>query len=358
MRRGLYLVALMAALLAGAASEGRANTATAPTLAQLVGQHLLVRMQGSVPSASFLGRIRRGEIGGVVLFQNNATPEALPTLVAKLQAAAHAGGQLPLVIATDQEGGVVKRLPGAPTLAPNAMRSAQIARGQGLATAGYLKSFGINVDLAPVLDVPTSRDAFIFSRAFGSSVPIVGARGVAFAQGLVRGGVAATVKHFPGLGRLGTSTDYATATVTATKAALARDLAPFRRAIASGAPAVMVGTAIYPAYGDGLPAACSPAIVTKLLRGMLGFSGLVLSDDLDTAGVWGKIPPPEATVEAVKAGIDMVYIAGVNGSGGDAIGKEAFAALLRAAKDGRLARAALQASYARIASFKARFASS
>jgi hypothetical protein len=74
--------------------------------------------------------------------------------------------------------------------------------------------------------------------------------------------------------------------------------------------------------------------------------------------VGGKIPPPEATVEAVKAGIDMVYIAGVDGSGGDAIGKEAFAALLRAARNGRLTRSALQASYARIASFKAKFAGS
>lgn len=349
---------LVGASLLGAApaQNVHATHTAAPTLAQLVGQHLLVRMQGSVPSASFLARIRRGEIGGVVLFQNNATPEALPTLVANLQAAARTGGQLPLVIATDQEGGAVKRLPGAPTLAPSAMRSTQVARAQGRATASYLKSFGINMDLAPVLDVPVSRQAFIFSRAFGSSAPVVGARGLAFATGLVSGSVAATVKHFPGLGRLATSTDYGQATVSATKPMLARDLAPFRRAIAADVPALMVGTAIYPAYGDDLPAACSPGIVAKLLRATLGYKGLVLSDDLDTAGVWGRMPPPEAVVEAVKVGVDMVYIAGVDGSGGDAVGEEAFSTLARAVKDGRVTRAALQSSYARISSFKKRFA--
>src|SRR6476469_9011610 len=105
-------------------SRASSSSAAAPTLAQLVGQHLLVRMQGSTPSAAFLRRIREGEIGGVVLVQDNATPAGVAALVAKLQAAAHAGGQLPLLVAVDQEGGIVKRLPGPPTAAPGAMKSA------------------------------------------------------------------------------------------------------------------------------------------------------------------------------------------------------------------------------------------
>ena len=102
-----------------------------PTVAQLVGQHLLVRMEGSTPSKSFLRRIRAGQVGGVVLFQNNATAAQVPALVAKLQAAARAGGQLPLVIAVDQEGGVVKRLPGPPTRAPSAMSTAAVCARTG-----------------------------------------------------------------------------------------------------------------------------------------------------------------------------------------------------------------------------------
>ena len=313
-------------------------------------------MQGSTPSRGFLGRIRRGEIGGVVIFENNATPAQLPALVTRLQAAARAGGQLPLLIATDQEGGEVKRLPGPPTLPPSGMASTSAAHAQGVAAGRYLHRFGINADLAPVLDVPTSSASFISSRAFSGSASLVAARGVAFAEGVLAAGVAATAKHFPGLGRLTESTDYAPATVAATRVELARDLLPFKKAIAAGVPAIMVGTAIYPAYGDDLPAACSPAIVRKLLRQALHFRGVVISDDVDTAGVWGRIPPPEATVQAVHAGVDMVYIAGVNGSGGDAIGEEAFTALLRAAKDGRLSHATLAASYARIAALKVRYA--
>jgi beta-N-acetylhexosaminidase len=117
----------------------------------------------------------------------------------------------------------------------------------------------------------------------------------------------------------------------------------------------MVGTAVYPAYGDDLPAACSAGVVARLLRGSLRFKGVVLSDDLDTAGVSARISPTQATVQAVKVGVDMVYIAGVNGSGGDAIGEQAYAALLRAAEDGTLTRAALVASYNRIAAFKRRY---
>jgi beta-N-acetylhexosaminidase len=337
------------------AATAHAGSRSTPTLGRLVGQHLLVRMQGSTPSPSFLRRIRTGQLGGVVLFQNNATAAQVPALVAKLQAAARAGGQLPLVIAVDQEGGVVKRLPGPPTLAPSAMRTAAVARAQGVATARSLHGLGINVDLAPVLDVPAGSADFIFSRAFATSPAAVTARGVPFAQGLVAGGVAATAKHFPGLGRLTDSTDYAPETVRASKAALGSDLMPFKRAIAVGVSAVMVGTAAYPAYGDDLPAACSPAIVTGLLRGSLHFTGVVLSDDLDTAGVSDRIAPTQAAVQATKVGVDMVYIAGVNGSGGDAIGEQAYAALLRAAKDGTLTHAALLASYNRIAAFKSRY---
>jgi beta-N-acetylhexosaminidase len=353
MRRSLIGIAAAAAVVLAASAS--ASPTKQPTLTQLVGQHLLVRMHGTTPSADFLGRVRRGEIGGVILFQENGTAAQLPRLIATLQAAARAGGQLPLLIATDQEGGIVKRLPGPPTLAPRSMTSVATAHAQGLATGRYLRGLSINVDLAPVLDVPASASAFIAPRAFSSSADLVASRGVAFAQGVDAAGIAATVKHFPGLGRVHESTDEAPATVTASAAALQRDLLPFRRAIAARVPVLMVGTAAYPAYGDGLPAACSPGVVTKLLRGTLHYSGVTLSDDLDTAGVSRRLPPVQAAVRAVKVGIDMVYIAGPSGKGADAIGQAAYAALLQAAQDGTLPRATLQDSYSRIAALKRSF---
>ena len=348
--------ALSAILLLTGQGSG-AGRAPRPTLAQLVGQHLLVRMKGSTPSASLLGRIRRGEIGGIVLFQENIRgPSGVKRLVARLQAAARAGGQLPLLIAIDQEGGGVKRLPGPPTEAPPKMNGVLTAYMQGLATGRYLRGLGIDLDLAPVLDVPASPRAFIAPRAFSNKKTVVAARGTAFAEGLVSGGVAASVKHFPGLGRLLQSTDYYPGRIDAGRSDLARDLFPFRTAIDAGVPTVMVGTAVYGAYGGRLPAACSPEVVTGLLRQTLGFEGVTISDDLNTAGVRPLLPFPESTVRAVKAGIDMIYVSGVDLSGSDPAGREAFAALLSAARHGDIPRSQLQDSYDRILELKQQYA--
>jgi beta-N-acetylhexosaminidase len=349
---GASAAALAAALVLPA--QASAPPARPPTLGQLVGQHLLIRMEGTTPGARLLGRIRRGEVAGVVLFRENVPPGGPAPLVARLQAAARAGGQLPLLIAIDQEGGAVKRLPGPPTLAPSAMTSAAVARSQGLATGRYLRGQGISLDLAPVLDVPFSPRAFIAGRAFSSDPAAVGSRGGAFVRGLRAGGVAAAAKHFPGLGRLVENTDLGTGRIAASRAALERDLAPFRTAVQAGVPAIMVGTAIYPAYGSGLPAACVRAIVDGLLRRTLGFRGVTLSDDLGTAGVSAVLPPLEATVRAVQAGIDLVYVAGEFG-GDEAIAHDAYEALLRAARQRRIGRGLLAAGYRRVAALKAAY---
>ncbi len=356
-RRLLTLaVALSAALVLLNPGSG-ARRLQQPTLAQLVGQHLLVRMRGATPSASLLGRIRRGEIGGVVLFQENTGGSGgVKRLVAKLQAAARAGGQLPLLIAIDQEGGGVKRLPGPPTEAPSKMNGVLTAYAQGLATGRYLNGLGIGLDLAPVLDVPASPRAFIASRAFSNKKTVVAARGTAFAEGLVDGGVAASVKHFPGLGRLLQSTDYYQGRIGAGRSALDSDLFPFRTAIDAGVPVVMVGTAAYGAYGGTLPAACSPKMVTGLLRQTLGFEGVTLSDDLNTAGARLLLLFPESAVRAVRAGIDMIYASGVDADGSDPAGRRAYAALLEAARHGDISRSQLQGSYDRVLQLKQQFA--
>lgn len=354
----LARVAVVAATVAGIVlclSPARAAAPPVqPTLSQLVGQHLLTRMEGTTPSVALLRRIRRGELAGVVLFRENIPASGPARLIARLQAAAQAGGQLPLLIAIDQEGGVVKRLPGPPTLAPSAMVTAAIARAQGLATGRSLRRLGIGIDLAPVLDVPSSPRAFIGPRAFSSDPATVGARGVAFAEGLVSGGVAAAAKHFPGLGRLVQNTDFGRGRIDASRVALARDLVPFRQAVRAHVPAVMVGTAIYPSYGSDLPAACVPAIVDGLLRRQLGFRGVTLSDDLGTAGVSRTIPPLQATVRAVQAGIDLVYIASQDGHD-EAISNAAYDTLLRAAARGEISETQLRSAYERTAALKRRF---
>ena len=262
----LAVLALGAAACGGSAGPapsrgGRASAASIP-VAKVVGQTILVRMPGRRPTATFLARIRAGQIGGVVLFSENFGPAGPAALDAELQAAARAGGNPPLLIAIDQEGGIVKRLPGAPTLAPGEMSTPAVAAAQGQATAKNLSRFGISMDLAPVLDV--GHGGFITPRTFGSTPQVVATRGTAFARGLAAGRVAATAKHFPGLGYARVSTDASSVVVGASRSALLADLLPFRTAIRSGVPLVMVSTAAYPALGATEPAALSATIVKRL----------------------------------------------------------------------------------------------
>jgi beta-N-acetylhexosaminidase len=342
--------AAFAAALTLAALGIAGGQAETPTVSQMVGQLLVVRMHGEAPSASFLRRVRTGQIGGVVLFSDNVGPNGPSALIARLQAEARAGHQPPLLVAIDQEGGVVKRLPGAPTLRPREMKEPATAEAQGEATARNLKSVGVNVDLAPVLDV--GRGGFITPRAFGLTPRTVAARGAAFAAGLARGGILATAKHFPGLGYALITTDKSATTITASVAQLNADWVPFTAAIDKGVPLVMLSTAVYPALGSKLPAAVSKTVVADLRR--LGFDGAIVTDALDSPAVHAFMTTSEAAVRAIAAGVDLVLTAGGGATAAATDGPSiaAFDALVAAARTGKLSRATLQAAYDRVLALK------
>jgi beta-N-acetylhexosaminidase len=322
-------------------------------LRQLVGERLFVRMNGTSPSRAFRARVRRGEVGGVVLFGPNIRTRAqVRTLVRRVEAAAGAGAVPAPLIAIDQEGGIVKRLQTAPPFrsAPQigATGSSRVARSEGLATARSLRALGIDIDFAPVVDVPASSSSFIASRAFGRDPRRVARLGGAFAEGLQSGGVAATLKHFPGLGSAPANTDFATAVVSAPASRLKRDLIPYR-----GTPArlVMLATAVYPAYHRGVPAAFSRRVVTKMLREDLNYQGLIVTDDLETPAVRAYTSPAEGAVRTIEAGADMALVVG-----SEAGGAAAFERMLRAATSDRLTRASLEVSHARVESLRAALA--
>src|SRR5581483_6011926 len=181
---------------APAAHKPPANPSSpAPSLAKMVGQELMVRMTGTSPDAALLDRIRRGEVGGVILYADNIVSDAqVRSLSAALQSAARQGGNPPLLISTDQEGGQVKRLPWAPpTITPPEMgaQGATVSAAQGTQTAQALKADGINVDLAPVVDVAHSSSVFIWKqdRSFGMSAARVENSAVPFAQGMEQANV-------------------------------------------------------------------------------------------------------------------------------------------------------------------------
>ena len=274
----------------------------------MLGQMIIGRFTGSQPSGAFLDRIRAGQLGGVILFSDN-TAAGLPAtraLTAELQHAARQGGNPPLLIMTDQEGGTVKRLPGPPYLAPADMTSVAVASAQGTATGRLLRSVGVNVDLAPVADVERVPDPFLGTRAFGSRPNVVEQRACAFAQGLQSQGVAYTLKHFPGLGRASASTDVGPVTIDATANEIRDDYLAYFKCADSPMALVMISNASYPNLSGPLPAVMSPEIYQEELRVASPQPPVTISDDLQ-AGALRTQPTPART--AINAGLDLLLYA-------------------------------------------------
>jgi beta-N-acetylhexosaminidase len=335
-----------------------AAEAAAPSLAQLVGQKLVVAMAGTTPDADLLLRIHRGEVGGVILYGRNITSAAaLRALTAKLQGAAAAGGQPRLLIATDQEGGSVKRVPWAPpTLSPpqmGALGSASVATAQGRSAGYVLRCGGINGDLAPVADVPTSAASFMYQegRTWSFDATRTASLSAAFASGLGAGGDIPAMKHFPGIGLATLNTDSHVVTITAPASALAPGLQPYRQAIINGIPLIMLSNATYTAY-DGLNAAgWSPAISVDLLRTELGFQGVTITDSLSGTAAARGVSATSLAIKSAQAGTDMVLL-----TGSEASTASSYAGLLQAAQDGTVPLPILEASYNRILALKAMIA--
>ena len=329
-----------------------APASAAPSLQHLIGQKLVVSMEGHTPSASLLDRARRGRIGGVLIHGwNFSSATQLRSIANELQQAAAQGGQPPLLIAVDQEGGQVKTVSWIPpTLSPPQMGSSDTARTQGRKTGGALVGLGVNTDFAPVADVPASTSSFMFQqgRTWSFSSRETARLANAFALGLGDRGALATMKHFPGLGFATKNTDDFVVHIDATKSELAPGLRPYRHAVANGVPLVMLSNAVYRAYDRSHAAGWSRPIGTTLLRGELGFHGVTITDSLDGAANTRGTPTNALALKAAKAGTDMLLLTGSEGSS-----RSVFRTLLDAAKAGKIRHDRLTASYDRILALKA-----
>jgi beta-N-acetylhexosaminidase len=332
-----------------------ASAVAAPSVQHLIGQKLVVSMDGHTPSASLLDRARRGRIGGVLIHGwNFSSATQLTNIADKLQQAAAEGGQPPLLIAVDQEGGHVKTVSWIPpTLSPPQMGdlgSSDTARRQGRKTGTALRDLGVNTDFAPVADVPASTSSFMYKQgrtwSFGSRETARLAN--AFALGLGDRGALATMKHFPGLGFAAKNTDDFVIHIHATKSELAPGLRPYRQAVANGLPLVMLSNALYTAYDRSHAAGWSRAVGTNLLRGELGFQGVTITDSLDGAANTRGIPTNPLAVKAAKAGTDMLLL-----TGSEASSRSVFRSLVDAARAGQIPQERPAASYERIATLKA-----
>jgi beta-N-acetylhexosaminidase len=343
-------VVLVIVLIIVLVSGGGGSSEEPIPLKRLVGQTIVAKLSAKGPDQDLIKRVRKGQVGGVIAFQSD--PTKLKSDVQLLQQAASAGDNPPLLVMVDQEGGDVKRLQGGPPDVSPAQLGKSGDEGQskeqGQKTGAYLRGLGVNVNLAPVLDIAHTNTAdTIKSRTFGSNPDTVATVGVAFAQGLQDGGTVATPKHFPGLGYATVNTDDNAVTIAATSDELQNDLVPFKAAVEAGVGMMMVSTASYPTLGAKKPAALSPTIVKGLLRGQLGFDGVVITDDLEGQAISGTVPAAVAGAGALAAGDDLLLYATSTKTSASAFGQ-----LVKEVKSGQLDRAVVQSAYDRITDLK------
>ena len=283
------------------------------TVRDTIGQLLMVGFQGTELSQEFIDWLQEYRPGGVILFSRNlVNPEQVARLTNSLQE--HAPNP-PLLIAIDQEGGRVSRLPQGFTIFPSAAsvatcQSLDVAYGVAEITAKELRAVGINMNMAPVLDVNSNpANPIIGNRAYGDNPEQVCTFGVAIMQGLKDNGVIPCGKHFPGHGDTTTDSHKVLPVVTANRDRLeAIELEPFRRAIQQGLPTLMTAHVHYPALDVEAPATLSRPILTNLLRNELGFDGVTLTDDMEMRAILDHGSIGEASVRSLQAGADMVLI--------------------------------------------------
>jgi beta-N-acetylhexosaminidase len=327
----------------GGAKAGGVDGARRLSVRQAIGQRMVFAYAGAAPPPALVRRIARGEAAGVVLFARNVrSVAAVKAQIARLQQIRRpAAVDAPLLVMVDQEGGDVRRLPGPPVASAAATGSAAQARANGRAAGRLLRSAGVNVDFAPVVDVARPGAALEDEgRTYGRDAATVATRAGAFSEGLAAAGVAPVFKHFPGFGAATVNTDDGAARVDLPLATLrAIDGKPYKD-LHPGA--VMLSTAIYPRV-DPRPAAFSRRWVTRELRGRLRFTGVAVTDDLQGAAVARFGTPSQLAFFAIRAGVDLPLFAQTY-----AAGARAAAGLEQAVRSGALPRAQLDAGVRRV----------
>ena len=333
------------------------------TLEEQIGQVLMVGFWGDTPSQEVIDLISRYHVGNVLLFSRNVREAGqILELTASLQAMAKEAGQrYPLFIAIDQENGIVQRLGEAATIFPGnmalgAIGSNEIAFKVALATGRELQALGINMNLAPVVDVNNNAaNPVIGVRSFGEDAQQVARLGAAMVRGYAAAGILSCLKHFPGHGDTAVDSHLALPLIPYDLERLeALELVPFRGGIEAGAECVMIAHVSFPALTsqDMLPATLSPDIVQGLLREKLGFSGVILSDCMEMRAISDTFGTERAAVTALQAGIDLVLVSHTYTRQ-----RGSIEAILAAVETHELSPQAIQQAAERVLRLKARYLS-
>jgi len=347
---GAGLIAPARALAATAAGARTTATGAATDLtpAQQAGQRVIWSYPGLTPPQALLDAIRAGLVGGVIFFGENIDrrnyPSQIQAVTAQLaQAQADSGIGYPLLLMTDQEGGIVQRLPGAPGISEKQIGASAdpvaTAQTAGTGAAQNLLTAGMNCNLAPVLDVYRQAGNFDdqFGRSYSSDPVVCGECGAASITAQQKLGVATTAKHFPGLGAAtrAQNTDLGPVVLNVPLSDLRSiDELPFTYAIAAAVDMVMTSWATYPALDPALPAGLSPRIVRGELRGRLKFRGVTITDAIEAGALQNFGDTGERAVGAAAAGMDIILCSARDVSQG----QDAVDALQTAVVDGQLDR--------------------
>lgn len=296
-------------------------------------------------------------VGGIVYMADNLTdPEQTTTMLSNMQEIARERTGLPVFLCVDEEGGSVARIAGNDAFGVTnvgnmsdigASGDVQNAYNAGSTIGSYLAALGFNVDFAPVADVLTNPDnQVIGQRSFGSDAQKVAGMVTSELQGLSAAGVYGTVKHFPGHGGTsGDSHDGAVSTDKTLEELMAEELVPFQSAVDGGVNFVMVGHISAPnVTGDNAPATLSKVMITDVLRGQMGYNGIVITDAMNMEAVAGFYNSDKAAVLAVTAGADMILM--------PADYNTAYTGILNAVNDGTITEERINESVTRIVKAK------
>ncbi|HKT35156.1 MAG TPA: beta-N-acetylhexosaminidase [Nitrospira sp.] len=283
------------------------------TSREKIGQLFMVGFLGASVTPDLAAFLKDYKPGGVILFSRNL--ESVEQIVQLTNDLQQCSPKSPLLISIDQEGGRVSRLPKGFTIFPpceiiGRCHSGELAYAAAATIAKELKAVGINMNMAPVLDVNSNPDnPVIGDRAFGTTADTVIEMGLVTAAGLQDSKVVACGKHFPGHGDTNADSHKELPVVEAPRERLeAVEFPPFRRAVAAGIATLMTAHVLYKALDDRLPATLSPEIITHLLREQMHYNGVVLTDDLEMQAIVGHYGPGDAAVRAFVAGCDMLLI--------------------------------------------------
>lgn len=324
-----------------------------------IGQRFAIGISGTGVDESLRDFVRHYQVGNFILFRENllSAPQARE-LCRELQALGREVTGYPPLICADQEGGMVARLPRDMVNVPGAMALAATGEPSAcheaaLVTAGELARVGINMNLAPVMDVNCNgQNPVIGVRSYGDTPERVRDFALEAIRGCQEAGMLCAAKHFPGHGDTHLDSHLALPAVEKSREELEKmELLPFRAAVKAGVPAIMTAHILFPALErERLPATMSREILTGLLRGEMDFDGLILSDAMEMEAVKAHFGTPQGCVAALRAGVDIVFVCH---------DREGMAASVEAARkayrEGTLSLEEMDASLARIVRHKQRF---